>query len=222
LLERDGSPKVETRNVFAPESIPVMTVPTQLADMARSIMESLTHTDYQYSEHIVPSSGVYDCDCNAFVGFILQSVAPAHYALITPEADEPRPRAFVYYDFFAALTPQTPGRWRRIDFVSDARPGDIVAWRSPTIEIGQDTGHVMIVAAAPTVDASGVFSLPVYDSADLPHFDDTRGTGPGKFANGVGGGTIKLNVDGAGRPVAFVFSPSAKLTFLQIAIGRAV
>jgi hypothetical protein len=107
--------------------------------------------------------------------------------------------------------------------LSDARAGDIIAWRFPTIETGQDTGHVLFVAETPTVDAAGIFLVRAYDSAATPHFDDTRGNGPGEFPNGVGSGIINFKVDGAGRPIAFLFSPpeSAEYSFLQIAIGRA-
>ncbi len=73
------------------------------------------------------------------------------------------------------------------------------------------------------MDDSGIFSIRVYDSAAEPHFDDTRGSSAGQFPTGVGSGVIKFNVDGAGRPTAFLFAPSASVefTYLQIAIGRA-
>jgi hypothetical protein len=127
--------------------------------------------------------------------------------------------------FFASLTSESTGDWQRIDFLGDTRPGDVIAWRAPTIERDENTGHVLFVAApTTTIDASGIYSIRVYDSADKPHFDDTRGSGAGEFPTGVGSGIIKFNVDGAGRPTAFLFAPpaSAEFTFLQIAIGRAV
>jgi hypothetical protein len=84
----------------------------------------------------------------------------------------------------------------------------------------------LFVAAPPTIDASGIYSIRVYDSAAEPHFEDTRGSGAGQFRTGVGSGIIQFDVDGDGdgRPTAFLFAPpaSAEFTFLQIAIGRAV
>jgi hypothetical protein len=198
-----------------------MTLLEQIAAKAEFIVNNLKQTDYQHTENIDVTAGIYDCDCNGFVGFVLDSVAPVHYQLIHPEPRQSRPRAFVYYDFFAALTPASPGGWHRIDFLKDARPGDIISWRFPTIEQDQNTGHVMIVAETPTVASSGIFSVLVYDSAAEPHSDDTRGEG--EFPTGVGSGVIKFKVDGGGRPAAFLFAPpaSAEFTFLQIAIGRA-
>ena len=200
-----------------------MTLPEQITSTAGSIVSSLVQTDYQYAERIDVRAGIYDCDCNGFVGFVLETLAPLHYGMILPEATQPRPRAFKYYEFFASLTPDSPGGWCRIDFLANARPGDIIAWRLPTIESGHDTGHVLFVCETPMVDASGLFAVAVCDSAAKPHFDDTRGSGAGQFPDGVGTGIVKFVVDGAGRPTAFLFGPaaSAEVTYLQIAIGRA-
>jgi hypothetical protein len=201
-----------------------MTLPQKIASKAECIVNSLVQTDYQHIEHIDPAAGIYDCDCNGFVGFVLDTVAPAHYHMIPKEKNQRRPRAFKYFGFFASLTPESMGGWQRIDFLRDTRPGDIIAWRFPTIERDLNTGHVLFVAAPPTIDASSVYSIRVYDSAAEPHFDDTRGSGAGQFPTGVGSGIIKFNVDGAGRPTAFLFAPpaSAEFTFLEIAIGRAL
>jgi hypothetical protein len=103
--------------------------------------------------------GIYDCDCNGFVGFVLKNAAPAHFELVPKETTQSRPRAFKYYGFFASLTPETPGGWHRIDFLKDARRGDIIAWRVPRIEKDVNTGHVVFVAETATVDESGVFSV---------------------------------------------------------------
>jgi hypothetical protein len=138
-----------------------------------------------------------------------------------PEPGQPRPRAFKYYEFFASLSTGSTGSWRRIDLLKNARPGDIIAWRFPKIEPGEDTGHVLFVGSVPTQDASGQFSVTVYDSAAKPHFDDTRGAG--KRVNGVGKGVIKFMVDEEGRPAAFLFAPpaTAEFAWLPISIGRA-
>jgi GH18 family chitinase len=189
---------------------------------AESIVNTLKQTDYQHVEHIEPALGVYDCDCNGFVGFVLETFAPANYKLVPKEKTQPRPRAFKYFEFFASLTPQSTGGWRRIDSLKRARRGDIIAWRFPTIETDENTGHVLIVAGRPTADASGTYSVLVCDSAATPHFDDTRGTGAGQFPTGVGRGVIHFKVDGEHRPIAFQFAPppTAEFEYLQIAIGR--
>jgi hypothetical protein len=203
--------------------MPQDSVPDQLASQAESIVNNLKQTDYQHDENIDVAQGIYDCDCNGFVGFVLENVAPAHYAMIPIEAGQTRPRAFKYYGFFASLTPESTGGWVRIDALQDAQWGDIIAWRFPTIEQDENTGHVFFVAEPPTVDDSGVFAVRVYDSAAEPHFDDTRGTGPGRFPTGVGSGYINFVVDGAGRPTADQFAPpiTAEFEYVQMAIGRA-
>jgi hypothetical protein len=199
-----------------------MTLPQQIAARAKSIIGSVVQTDYQHVSHIDAAAGIYDCDCNGFVGYVLQQVAPAQYAKITPEPTQKRPRAFVYYGYFAAHTPQSAGGWHRIDFLKDALPGDIIAWRFPTIEVDENTGHVVVVAEAPIKDKAGTYSVKVYDSAAEPHFDDTRGKGAGQFPTGVGSGVIKFIVDAEGRPIAFLFAPpaTAEFSYVQIAIGR--
>ena len=205
-----------------------MTLPEQIAELAESIVNTLTQTDYQPDDHIVPATGVYDCDCNGFVGFVLSTVAPQLFALIPKETNQPRPRAFEYYDFFASLTPESTGGWQRVDFLTDARRGDIMAWRFPTIEPDETTGHVVIVAETPSLDSSGAyFVMRVYDSANEAHFDDTREPSgqPSPTGNtGVGSGFINFKVDGAGRPIAYLFAPppTAQYSYRPIAIGRAV
>jgi hypothetical protein len=143
--------------------------------------------------------------------------------MIPKEPSQPRPRAFEYYNSFAALNPDSPTGWRRIDSLEDARRGDILAWRFPVIEPGEDTGHVLFVADPPRTLNSGIFAVRVYDSADTPHFDDTRGTGEGQFPNGVGSGFINFKVDSDARPIAFQFGPGPhdnSFVSLPIAIGR--
>ena len=194
-----------------------LSLPGQVASQAEFILENLVQTDYQHTTLIDVDRGIYDCDCGGYVSFVLERAAPDHYAMIPKEADQPRPRAFKFYEFFNSLTPESQGGWHRIDFLRDARRGDIIAWRFPTIEKGHDTGHVLIVAETPTADDSGVFSVRLYDSAAKAHFDDTR-TAVG--ASGIGSGTIHFKVDNAGHPISFQFAPGDGFRPFSIAIGR--
>jgi hypothetical protein len=204
-----------------------MTLTEQIAEQAESIVNTLTQTDYQHADNIDPAAGIYDCDCNGFVAYVLSIVAPDHAALIAPQTNPARPLAFEYFDFFASLTPDSMGGWRRVDLLVDVRRGDIMAWRFATIEPGQDTGHVVIIAETPTLDPSGdFFVVRVYDSADEAHFDDTRkpdGQPSPTGSTGVGSGFINVRVDGAGRPLAFLFAPpsTAQYAYNPIAVGRA-
>jgi hypothetical protein len=199
---------------------PRLSLPEQAASQAEFIVENLRQTDYLHIENIDVDRGVYNCDCNGFVSFVLLRSAPAHYAMIPKEANQLRPRAFEYYVFFSSLTPNSGGGWHQIDFLRDARRGDLIAWRFPEIEKHHDTGHVLFAAETPVVDDQGIFTVRVYDSAAQPHFDDTRGNGEGEFETGVGSGQIRFQVDEAGRPTAFQFAPSDQFRTLPIAIGR--
>jgi hypothetical protein len=208
-----------------------MSLPQDVAAMAESIVNTLTQTDYQHVDNIDPSIGVYDCDCNGFAAFILRAVALQNFEEIPIDTQlgsvESRPRAFEYYDFFASLTPQSTGGWSRVNLLSDAGRGDIVAWRAPTIELHVNTGHVVILAETPTLDPSGEFYVVrVYDSAAEAHFDDTRmpdGQPSPTGATGVGSGFLNFKVDGEGRPIAYLFAPpiTAPYSYRPIAIGRA-
>ncbi len=195
-------------------------LPAQLAAQAETIVNTLQQTQYQYTEQIDPDTGVYDCDCSAFVGYLLQTLAPGHYSLIPKELAQPRPRAFEYHDFFTTLTPTSPGGWHRILFLPDAQRGDILSWRFPDIEKGHDTGHVVILGDTPHEVQPGVFAVRVYDAANAAHFEDTRGSGPGQFPTGVGTGFLNFQVDAEGKPTAFQFAPADSFDVESIVIGR--
>ena len=191
----------------------------QMATQAEFIVNNIAETDYQHKELIDVDAGVYDCDCNGFVSFVMERAAPDHYAMIPKEADQLRPRAFEYFDFFHSLAPHSSS-WREIEFLKDAQRGDIIAWRFPFLEKGHNTGHVLFVAELPVATQPQIYKVRVYDSAAGPHFNDTRGTGEGEFESGVGSGFINFRVDETDRPIAFQFAPSDPFVTLPIAIGR--
>ena len=202
-----------------------MTLAEQIADAAQSIVDTLTHTRYEYAYSMNAETGVYDCDCNGFVFYVLSLVAPD---LLTPIAGDTAtpPLAHAYFEFFASLTPASPGAWQRVDKLTDLARGDILAWRAPTIETGQDTGHVVIIAEPASLDASGAFYVVrVYDAAVTAHFADTRapsGQPSAKGSTGVGSGFINVRIDGEGRPLAYLFAPplTAQYSYRPIAVGR--
>ena len=155
-----------------------MALPEDIAALAEKIVNTLTHTFYQHPDKIDTASGVYDCDCNGFTAYLLNTLAPQNLAAIPkntePGHTESRPRAFEYYDFFASLTAQSTGGWSRIHLLSDARRGDTMAWRAPTLKKGENTGHVLSLAETPKLDASGAFYVArVYDSASGAQFSTT-------------------------------------------------
>src|SRR5579875_3118440 len=193
-------------------------LPQQLAAQAETAVNTLNDTKYQYKEKNDANAGIWCCDCNSFVGYILQQLAPSHYDKLPKETTQQRPRAFEYYNFFSTLTSSSSGGWHRIQHMANARRGDILAWRFPDIEKGHDTGHVVYLAETPTINDDNTASVRVYDSASKAHFDDTRTSGP--FASGVGSGFLNFQLDNEGRPIAFQFSPNAAFETEPIAIGR--
>jgi hypothetical protein len=194
-----------------------MSLSQRVVTEAGAILGQIVQTKYRHLEYIDAGAGIYDCDCNGFVGFVLEQVLPAYYAMIPKEPDRRRPRAFKYYEFFTSLAPEAPTGWRKIESIAEARPGDIIAWSDPHIEIHENTGHVLFVAESPIKEISNIYSVRVYDSTDKPHFDDTRGAGQ----TGVGSGAIKFSVDALGGPTGFMFTPNAsRFERRPIAIGR--
>jgi hypothetical protein len=200
---------------------PELSLADQVAGQAEFIVNNLKQTDYQYTENIDVGSGVYDCDCSQFANFVLSQTAPDHYATLVAAAAEPVPRAFNYYDFFSSLPPEAGNGWEQVTVLADAARGDLISWQLP-LEAHHDTGHVVFVAGAPAADNQGYLAVRVYDSASMPHFEDTRGDGPAQWPSGVGSGFINFQVDDAGKPIAFQFSPPLSSEFISrpIAIGR--
>jgi hypothetical protein len=210
----------------------------QVAAATALIVQSVKTTHYQHRPIIVdPETGTYKLDCSEFVSYVLSNVAPAQYRELPRKHQDPCPLAFDYYDFLDGLRPDPTGGWQRVfaiggaiasqathgwrplQSVGDARPGDVIAWRIPHFKKGHNTGHVMVVADRPeSLDAS-VVAVRVYDSANDPHYDDSRGCGA-DFQSGVGTGTIRFEVDDEGAPTAFQFGPGDEFHPYPIAIGR--
>src|SRR5271166_156571 len=173
-----------------------------VAAEGRRIVDNVRYTDYRHHTEVDESTGTYIMDCSGFVSYVLERVAPALLAMIRKEVDQPRLRAFEFYEYFSTLKPQQSDGWHRIRRLPDVRRGDIIAWRHPgLIEPHEDTGHVLIVAHPPSAHADDIYSVSVYDSSDIPHNDDTRQDG----VTGVGMGEIKFRADSDGRPTSFQF-----------------
>jgi hypothetical protein len=67
-----------------------LSLPGQIATQAEFIVNNLQQTDYQNTDNIDVDLGIYDCDCNRFVSFVMERAAPDHYAMIPKETDQPR------------------------------------------------------------------------------------------------------------------------------------
>lgn len=188
-----------------------------LVSLAAVELASLTETHYTHHSHINHEQGVYDTDCSGFVDDLLEQIAPAQYAAVPVEAGHAKPRAFKFEEFFALLArgAQSPG-WLPVVSLLDAQPGDILAWELLPIEPDSDTGHVVVIAGSPVINADDTVSVPVIDASATPHDDDTRVDGVG----GVGMGSISFRVDAGGAPTAFRFSRHDHFHSTNISIGR--
>jgi len=187
-----------------------------VAAESKRIVDNVRYTDYRHHTEVDEFTGTYIMDCSGFVSYVLERVAPAHFAMIPKEVDQPRPRAFEFYEYFSALKAESDG-WHPIHRIAHVRKGDIISWRHlGSMELHKDTGHVLIVAQTPSVQADDVYSVSVYDSSDIPHNDDTRRDG----VTGVGMGEIKFRADCDGRPTSFQFKVRDLFYSYPIAMGR--
>jgi hypothetical protein len=188
-----------------------------LADAAAETVGSVRETHYQHRTHVDKATGVFDLDCSGFVDYLLKRIAPDQYNQLPIETGHTRPRAEVYYEFFARLAQTPKPGWQVVLHFSDLRPGDIIAWKKEAAaQESGDTGHVMIVAQAPVRTGAGSYRLTVYDSTKSPHDNDTRAPG----TDGIGRGDLFFYVDAQDAPAAFRFSSQRHVHDAPIAIGR--
>ncbi|MFZ0505939.1 MAG: hypothetical protein WAM44_19605, partial [Chthoniobacterales bacterium] len=174
-----------------------------LADAAEEDLHLIKETHYQHKTHIDKTAGVFDVDCSGFVDHLLKQVAAQTYDRLPIEPGHTRPRAEVYYQFFVELAQTPKPGWKAVSRFAELRRGDLIAWKKETAaqETG-DTGHVMVVAAAPSRLGNGSYRLTVYDSTKSPHDNDTRAPG----IDGIGRGDLFFYVNAQDAPIAFQFS----------------
>jgi hypothetical protein len=196
----------------------------QVADEALWILENTRHTNYQHDIYIDEATGTYDVDCSGFVEYVLRRVAPNHLNLIPLSAGETRLLAHDFEQFFSSLPTETSDGWRQIPDLRDARRGDLIAWKVRNTPPG-DTGHVFFVAEQPVVvdptTTPPTMAVMAYDASDIRHYDDSRGPGPDQALTGVGWGILHLQINSAGRPIAYQFGPGDPVELdSNIAIAR--
>jgi hypothetical protein len=194
---------------------PESPVHTTLADAAQDLLAKVKETHYQHKTHVDTGLGIYDMDCSGFVDFLLKRFAPDQFAQVPIESGHARPRAATYYQFLHGLAQTPMPGWTTVHKLADAQPGDIIAWEL-TAAAREDTGHVVIVAAAPVQTSFELYRVSVYDSSEIRHDEDTRPEG----TSGVGKGTIIFRVNSEGEPMAFRFNSQGHFHQEPIAIGR--
>jgi CHAP domain len=173
-----------SRTGFANESAPQRV----LAELLR-ITRNLRTTSYDHSTHINERIGRYDWDCSAMAAFVLRRTAPrAMQTVSTGRA--------VASDFYRVIARSPVGRfregWQRIARISDALPGDVLAWQRPRWFPSTNTGHVAFVVGVPSEHALGQL-VRIVDSTRIAHQNDTRETQNGQ--SGFGQGTLLVTTD---------------------------
>ncbi|HEY5311674.1 MAG TPA: hypothetical protein VIK18_04120 [Pirellulales bacterium] len=191
----------------------------RIVGQARHMLAAFPTSSYSHQTKIDPQRGVCEVDCSGFVATVLAAVSPQHVAVIPlRKAGRKRPLAEDFYAAFAAAEQGRIAGWRAIGQVSDARPGDVIAWWKEEHKKGENTGHVMIVAESPVLERPGQWRIRILDSTATPHGSDTRPKG----TTGLGSGIIWLDTDPGGRILGYHWkSAGGKLNAHPVAIGRA-
>lgn len=177
---------------------------------------------YEHATSVDETTGTFKYDCSGFLGYALNRVLPAQFAAVQAFGGVTRPLAKHYQEFFASIAPgATKSGWSSVARAADVRAGDVVAWLTPADLVTTNTGHVMVVTGAPTVNPKRADEIivPITDSTSSFHGPaDTRYPS----ADGLGRGSIGIIVDAAGKPVRYRWTGgySTKEYSTAISFGR--
>ena len=196
----------------------------------------LSKTAYEHQDTIVTWAGVNGAtgyssyaDCSGFMNALLAQA----YGLAADDFKNwlgtRRPLA---KDYYAAIT--NPRGFRPISNIANMQPGDIIAIRYLNDAPGDNTGHILLVAAIPQhrtptkpiVNATQQWDVPIIDSSESGHGkDDTRRLADGSYHDGVGRGTLRLYADNGGALVGYTWSDLTDSVYYDgtarpIAVGR--
>ncbi len=183
---------------------------------------------YSHTTYINEKTDTRRADCSGYIGYVLQRTYKSAYDAI-PTPTTVRALSKDFYDYLvkrpASATSSRPSspRWRRMNYVRNLRPGDVLVWRNPSGY--RNTGHTMIVRDYPRKGRTSRNELlvPVYDSTASRH--DYKGVWDSRTSGwhtGIGAGTVGIKVDAAGRPIAYYWTGGASKTavYRKIAMGR--
>jgi hypothetical protein len=186
----------------------------------RRMSDRMRETHYVHGIDVHPGKGYFAFDCSGMVDWLLGQAAPvAHRSLHQGLESRPLARDFVFH--LARIEPgQRRGGWLRVGRISDARPGDVIAWLKPKNVRSANTGHVAVVVGEPLVRTEGdsAYLVRVADSSRLMHEDDSR-HGHG----GYGLGTLLIQADPvtlAPSGFSFAGSRTSHPFGTKIVIGR--
>lgn len=195
----------------------------EFAQRMNEILVGLKDTRYQSKTVVNSAKGVFRCNCSGLISHILRRHFPESYLTVRGK-NAPwkiRPLAVTYYETFVAATEHdnTKPGWRRVQKMMDIKPGDIIAWRKPSLIQGRHTGHIVMAASKPILESDGRVKIRVADSTSRRHANDTRPRG----VKGVGAGDMWFAINKEGEPVGYWLNEKPRQSKTnKIAIGRLV
>jgi len=192
---------------------------SRFLDEVRAQLDGMRSTRYQHTTDVDAGSGTYFYDCSGLIEYALARSVPDALRVL-PTSSKARPLA-VDIAWHLLRAPTHPGDpWLGLPTAAELRPGDLIAWVTPRGSRSRNTGHVMVVTAAPAPcpGRRDEWLVEIVDSTSTPHAVDSRRDG----RTGLGSGTVGLVVDSEGRPTAYRWrgaeSPNAPRTL--VALGR--
>jgi hypothetical protein len=185
------------------------------------ISENLRESKYNHATVVDEKSGRYEFDCSGLVTWVLRRTAPGAHAALMSRSARPVARDY-YWAFERAPADRAPRGVRKVARVTDAQPGDLVAWLKPPQVQSPNTGHVAFLLEQPRpVDGvPGAFVVRIADASSYHHDDDDRFE---SGRTGFGSGTILLLADeatGAPRAYGWYGLRSRYVLETPIALGR--
>jgi hypothetical protein len=188
-----------------------------LLEEAERELRARREIGYTHKTHVDERAGVFDFDCSGFVDYALAHSNVEAYGAVHALSRK-RPLAKHYVELFQGLEGKT-APWAPVRRVDDLRPGDVLAWLEPADVVSRNTGHVMVVAERPRRNGR-TWRVPIVDSTAAPHGSSDARKRAGE--RGLGTGTVVLEVDAGGAPIAYHWSTwsKSKEHATTIAMGR--
>jgi hypothetical protein len=190
-------------------------------DLILELRDDVHSTRYQPRTEIDPGAGHYAWDCSGMANWILRRAAPRARRSLRRK----RPRAIDYYRAITrAPTDRARRGWRRLEHISEARPGDLFAFPRSPISTSKISGHVGFFVGRPwrvpvEIDGREIWAARILDATGLPHQDDTRDS---DSEGGFGFGTFAFVNDRDGETIAYGWFGTASRGFVptHVAYGR--
>jgi hypothetical protein len=191
----------------------------RIVELLAGVRSSLLETRYEHVTRVQARRGVYLWDCSGMAAWILRRAAPVALAELGKERAVAR-------DFYRAIARAPIARarrgWQRLAKISDARPGDVIAWLRPLGWASTNTGHVAFLLEQPAQVPGHVntWAVRIADATSFGHQDDSRAQGTG----GYGEGTLLVLTDADEHAIAYGWygTNSDAVLVTNIVFGRVV